>query len=73
MSFVRPVRFADLLNAFIERTPARDADGGDRVYAVNEDGILGSLTPDFKAETARCVDPVVRARFVPATRRQDIL
>lgn len=61
-----------LMRDFVERTPARDADEKDRVYAMTRDGIREFRTQDFKAEMARCVDPVIRARFIAATRRQDI-
>lgn len=61
-----------LMHDFIERTPARDAEEGDRVVAVTREGLKPFRTAEFKAEMARCVDPVIRARFVAATRRQDL-
>jgi fatty-acyl-CoA synthase len=66
------IRKSALAKEFIERTPARDADENDTMYMVKGDGIHEFRTSDFHAEMARCVDPVIRARFVAATRRQDI-
>lgn len=61
-----------LMRDFIERTPATDSDESDRLYEIGKDGIREFLTEDFRAEMDRCVDPLIRARFIAATRRGDI-
>ncbi len=57
---------------FIERTPEKDADERDRLYVVGPGGVKAFETPDYQREMAKCNDVAVRARFMAATKRQDI-
>lgn len=66
------IRKADLLRTFVERTPERDADPNDRLYAVQGGDCVPFRTEDYRALLDRCRDPVVRARFIAVTKRQDI-
>ena len=61
-----------LLNEFIERTPARDADENDMLYSVR-DGVLQEFTTeDYRRAMGTCTDPMVRSRFVAVTKRNDL-
>ncbi len=68
----RKVRKPALMYDFIERTPEKDADERDRLYVVGPGGVKAFETPDYQREMAKCNDVAVRARFMAATKRQDI-
>jgi fatty-acyl-CoA synthase len=61
-----------LLNEFIERTPARDADENDILYSVQEGMLQEFTTEDYRRAMGTCTDPMVRSRFVAVTKRDDL-
>jgi hypothetical protein len=66
------VRKPVLINEFIERTPARDADENDIIYSVTQGVLQKFTTEDYRREMGTCIDPTVRSRFVAVTKRDDL-